>query len=115
MTLWQNIEKKKDILASLFFSFFLCPVIVCFELRLKQVFLEPWKCPVWLVVERDNAAIFTLVALQDSYPKIFTPGPACAPLPGCVRWCYTLTPHCVIEYSGNLGKIQRPSIVEAAA
>lgn len=73
MAPWQNIEKKKDILASLFFSFFLCPVIVCFELRLKQVSLEPWKCPVRLVVERDNTAIFTLVVLQDSYPKIFTP------------------------------------------
>lgn len=72
MTPWQNIEKKKDILASLFFlSFSALPLFVlnCAENK----FLEPWKCPVRLVVERDNTAIFTLVALQDSYLKIFSP------------------------------------------
>lgn len=114
VTPWQNIEKKKDILPSLFFSFFLCPVIVCFELCWKQVFgaLEvPSEAGCW---KRQHGYFHTRGA-SGLLPEDFLSSPACAPLPGCVRWCQTLTPHCVIEYSGNLGKIQRPSIVEAAA
>lgn len=84
--LGRTLKRKKDILASLFFSFFLCPVIVCFELHLKQVFWSlgsaQWG---WLLKEttslfshswrfRTLTRRFSLQALRVHHSQVVSAG-----------------------------------------